>query len=58
MSITDRRARREPTGGGCPLYTGDGGALPGQVVSLTGACRSSAASPGTPLRHPIARDSA
>lgn len=58
MSITDRRARREPTEGGCRLYPGDGVALPGQVVSLTGACRSSAASPCTPLRHPIARGSA
>jgi hypothetical protein len=26
---------------------------PGQVVSLTGACRSTAAGPSTPLRHPI-----
>jgi hypothetical protein len=33
---------------GCPLYPEDGGAPPGQVVSLTGACRSSAASPSIP----------
>src|SRR5450755_581169 len=64
-----RPSARTPTGfpcsarvsrdrGGCPLYPGDGGALPGQVASLTGACRSSAASPCTPLRHPIAPGSA
>ena len=39
--------------GGCPLYPEDGGAPPGQVVSLTGACRSSAASPYTPSQLPI-----
>ena len=60
-----RHAARTPTGlprsarmscdrGGCPLYPEDGGAPPGQVVSLTGACRSAAASPSTPLQHPIA----
>ena len=41
--------------GGCPLYPEDGGAPYGQVVSLTGACRSSAASPCTPLQHPTLR---
>jgi hypothetical protein len=60
------KARRTPTGlprsarvscdrGGCPLYPEDGGAPSGQVVSLTGACRFSAASPCTPLQHPILR---
>ena len=53
-----RSARVSCSRGGCPLYPGDGGALPGQVDSLTGACRSTAASPCTPLRHPIARGSA
>jgi hypothetical protein len=53
-----RSARVSCGRGGCPLYPGDGGALPGQVVSLTGACRFAAASPCTPLRHPIARGSA
>jgi hypothetical protein len=48
-----RSARMSCDRGGCPLYPEDGGALPGQVVSLTGACRFSAASPCTPLRHPI-----
>jgi hypothetical protein len=63
------KARRTPTGlprsarvscdrGGCPLYPEDGGAPSGQVVSLTGACRFSAASPCTPLQHPILRGSA
>jgi hypothetical protein len=61
-----RRRARTPTGlprsarvscdrGGCPLYPEDGGALPGQVVSLTGACRSAAASPLTLLPQPIGR---
>ena len=53
-----RSARVSCSRGGCPLYPGDGGALPGQVDSLTVACRSTAASPCTPLRHPIARGSA
>jgi hypothetical protein len=59
-----RHAARTPTGlprstrmscdrGGCPLYPEDGGAPPGQVVSLTGACRSAAASPYTPPQLPI-----
>ena len=40
-----RSARMSYDRGGCPLYPEDGGARPGQVVSLTGACRFSAASP-------------
>ena len=43
-----RSARVSCSRGGCPLYPGDGGAPPGQVVSLTGACRSAAASPFHP----------
>ena len=43
-----RSARMSCDRGGCPLYPGDGGALPGQVDSLTGACRSTAASRCTP----------
>ena len=40
--------------GGCLLYPEDGGALPGRGTCSAGACRSSAASPSTPLRpsHP------
>ena len=40
--------------GGCPLYPGDGGALPAGTAYPTGACRFPAASPCTPLPHPIA----
>ena len=40
-----RSARMSYDRGGSPLYPEDGGARPGQVVSLTGACRFSAASP-------------
>jgi hypothetical protein len=47
-----RFARTSCDRGGCPLYPEDGGAPPGQVVSLTGACRSTAASPCTPLHIP------
>jgi hypothetical protein len=47
-----RSARVSYDRGGCPLYPEDGGAPPGQVVSLTGACRSTAASPCTPLHIP------
>jgi hypothetical protein len=47
-----RSARMSYDRNGCPLYPEDGGASPGQVDSLTGACRSSAASPYTPLQHP------
>jgi hypothetical protein len=50
-----RSARMSCDRDGCPLYPEDGGAPPGQVVSLTGACRSTAASPYTPLQHPITR---
>ena len=46
-----RSARMSCDRGGCPLYPEDGGAPPGRGVSLTGACRSSAASPYTPLQH-------
>jgi hypothetical protein len=37
---------------GCPLYPGDGGALPGRMPCPASACRSAAASPCTPLEHP------
>jgi hypothetical protein len=37
---------------GCPLYPGDGGALPGQMPCPAGACRFPAASPCTPHLHP------
>ena len=50
-----RSARVSYDRGGAPLYPEDGGAPPGQVVSLTGACRSAAASPWTPFRHPTLR---
>ena len=40
-----RSARTSYERGGRPLYPEDGGAHPGQVVSLPGACRSAAASP-------------
>jgi hypothetical protein len=38
--------------GGCPLYPGDGGALPGRMPCPASACRFPAASPCTPLEHP------
>ena len=38
--------------GGCPLYPGDGGALPGRMPCPAGACRFPAASPCTPQPHP------
>jgi hypothetical protein len=53
-----RSARMSSDRGGCSLDPGDGGAPPGQAMSLTGACRSTAASPYTPLQHPIPRGSA
>jgi hypothetical protein len=52
-----RSARTSYDRGGSPLYPEDGGARPGQVVSLTGACRFTAASPYTPPSHPIERGS-
>jgi len=39
--------------GGCLLYPGGGGAHPADKKSPTGACRSSTASPYTPLEQPI-----
>jgi hypothetical protein len=47
-----RSARISSDRDGCSLNPGDGGAPPGQAMSLTGACRSTAASPCTPLQHP------
>src|SRR5450755_4690937 len=48
-----RSTRTSYDRGGCLLYPEDGGAPPGQDDCLTGACRFSAASPCTQLRHPI-----
>ncbi len=59
------RHARTPTGlprstrmrcgrGGCPLYPGDGGAHTAGMMSPAAACRFAAASPYTPLQHPIA----
>ena len=38
--------------GGCPLYPGDGGALPASSDHLAGTCRLPAAGPYLPLPHP------
>jgi hypothetical protein len=41
---------------GCLLYPEDGDAHPADHLSSTGACRFPAASPYTPLQHPICGD--
>ena len=48
-----RSARTSYDRGGCLLYPEDGDAHPAGPSSPTGACRFPAASPYTPLRHPI-----
>ena len=48
-----RSARMSYDRGGCLLCPEDSGALPGWAGFPTGACRFSAASPCTPLQHPI-----
>jgi len=48
-----RSTRTNYDRGGCLLYPGGGGAHPADKKSSTGACRSSTASPYTPLEQPI-----
>jgi hypothetical protein len=51
-----RSTRTSCDRGGCLLYPEDGDAHPVDHLSSTGACRFPAASPYTPLRHPIYGD--
>jgi hypothetical protein len=48
-----RSARDRYDRGGCPLYPGDGGALPPGQIPPGGTCRLTAAGPYLPLKHPI-----
>ena len=48
-----RSTRTSCDRGGCLLYPGDGDAHPADMHSSAGACRFPAASPCTPLPHPI-----
>ena len=50
-----RSTRTSCDRGGCLLYPGDDGAHPDWATSPASACRSTAASPCTPLQHPILR---
>jgi hypothetical protein len=48
-----RSARDRYDRGGCPLYPGDGGALPPGQIPPGGTRRLTAAGPYLPLKHPI-----
>ena len=51
-----RSARDRYDRGGCPLYPGDGGALPPGQVPPGGTCRLTTTGPYLPLKHPIERE--
>jgi hypothetical protein len=51
-----RSARDRYDRGGCPLYPGDGGALPPDQVPPGGTCRLTTTGPYLPLKHPTERE--
>lgn len=51
-----RSARDRYDRGGCPLYPGDGGALPPGQARPGGTCRLTTTGPYLPLEHPTERE--